>query len=219
MGLAVLGPIPKARGTLPSLGQLLQASSWRIIPPLRGYCGLQILTLKVPTKCAASQCNTLLLGFACGTSSQVVLVIKNLPANTGDIRDVGSILWLGRSPGGGYGKLLNYACLGNPMDRGAWWATVHRVPQSQTQLKWLSKHAPLPNHLQQRFLRKNEEKYKNESLRRINRRNSRSSLSRGNHLCPVPESPVLKHFLHLTSHFTLFLRVLRGWIWKKLVWE
>ena len=100
------------------------------------------------------------------------------------------------------------------MDREAWWATVHRVPQSQTQLKRLSKHAPLPNHLQQRFLRKNEEKYKNKSLRRINRWNSRSSLSRGNHSCPVPESPVLKPFLHLTSHFTLFLRVLRGWIWK-----
>ena len=133
-----MGPIPKARGTLPSLGQFLQASSWRIIPPLRGYCGLQSLTSKVPTKCSAPQCNTLLLDFACGTSSQVVLVIKNLLANTGDIRDVGSILWLGRSPGGGYGELLQYACLGNPMDTGAWWATVHRVPQSQTQLKRLS---------------------------------------------------------------------------------
>ena len=55
-------------------------------------------------------------------ASQVVLVIKNMPANAGDIRDAGSIPGLGRSPGGGNGNPLQYSCLENPMDRGAWQA-------------------------------------------------------------------------------------------------
>ena len=67
----------------------------------------------------------------------VVLVIKTPPANAGDIRDAGSIPGLGRSPGGGHGNPLQYSCLENPMDRGAWWATVHRVAKSWTQLKQL----------------------------------------------------------------------------------
>ena len=58
-------------------------------------------------------------------ASQVALVIKNLPANAGDIRDMGSIPWWGRSPGEGNGNLLQYSCLEYPMDRGAWWAIVH----------------------------------------------------------------------------------------------
>ena len=58
-------------------------------------------------------------------------VVKNPPANAGD---AGLILRLGRSPGGGDGNLLQYSCLENPMDRGAWWATVHGVAKSQTQL-------------------------------------------------------------------------------------
>ena len=49
------------------------------------------------------------------------------PANAGDIRDVGSIPGLGRSPEEGNGNPLQYSCLENPMDRGAWWATIHRV--------------------------------------------------------------------------------------------
>ena len=57
-------------------------------------------------------------------ASQLALVVKNLPANTGDVRDVGSIPGLGRSPGGGNGNPLQYSCLGNPMDRGAWQVTV-----------------------------------------------------------------------------------------------
>ena len=61
---------------------------------------------------------------------QVVLVVKNPPANGGDIRDVGSVSGLGRLPGGGHGNPLQYSCLENPMDRGAWWATVHRVSES-----------------------------------------------------------------------------------------
>ena len=54
-------------------------------------------------------------------------MVKNLPANAGDIRDVGLIPGLGRSPGGGYGNPLQYSCLENPMDRGAWQARVHGV--------------------------------------------------------------------------------------------
>ena len=54
-------------------------------------------------------------------TSQVALVVKNLPANAADIRDTGSIPRLGKSPGGGHGNPLQYSCLQNPMDRGAWW--------------------------------------------------------------------------------------------------
>ena len=55
-------------------------------------------------------------------------------AGAGDARDMGSILGLGRSPGGGNGSPLQYSCLENSMDRGAWRATVHRVTKCQTQL-------------------------------------------------------------------------------------
>ena len=65
----------------------------------------------------------------------MALVVKNLPANAGDIRDSGSIPGSGRSPGGGPGNPLQYSCLKNAMDRGAWQATVHRVAKSQTQLE------------------------------------------------------------------------------------
>ena len=71
-------------------------------------------------------------------ASQVVLVVKNLPANAGDTRDACSIPRLGRFPGEGHGNPHQYSCLDNPMDRGAWQATVYRVAQSQTRLKWLS---------------------------------------------------------------------------------
>ena len=62
---------------------------------------------------------------------------KEPPANAGDLRDAGSILGLGRSPGGGHGNPLQYSCLENPMNRRSWWATVHGVTKSWTQLKWL----------------------------------------------------------------------------------
>ena len=55
----------------------------------------------------------------------MVLVVKNLLANTGDVRDAGSIPGLGRCPEGGLGNPLQYSCLENPMDREVWWATVH----------------------------------------------------------------------------------------------
>ena len=63
-------------------------------------------------------------------ASQVALVVKNPPVNAGDIRDVGPIPGSGRSPGVGNGNQLQYSCLENPMDRGAWQATVHRVTKS-----------------------------------------------------------------------------------------
>ena len=69
-----------------------------------------------------------------------MLVVKNLPANARDLRAAGSIPKSGRSPGGQHGNPLQYSCLENPMDRGAWQATVHSVTKSQTQLKWLSMH-------------------------------------------------------------------------------
>ena len=56
----------------------------------------------------------------------MVLVVKNLPVNAGDIKDVGSISGLGRSPGEGHGNPLQYSCLENHMDRGVWQAIVHR---------------------------------------------------------------------------------------------
>ena len=62
-------------------------------------------------------------------------MVKNLLAKAGDIRDEGSTPGLGRSPGGGQGNQLQYSCLENPMDRGAWRATVHTVAQSQKPLK------------------------------------------------------------------------------------
>ena len=62
-----------------------------------------------------------------GGASQVVLMVKNPPANAGDIRAVGSIPGSGRSPGGGHGYPLQYSCLEDLMERGAWWATYSPV--------------------------------------------------------------------------------------------
>ena len=63
-------------------------------------------------------------------------LVKNLSANSGDARDAGSIPGSGKFPGGGHSNLLQYSCLVNPMDRGAWWATVHGVTESQTRLSF-----------------------------------------------------------------------------------
>ena len=73
-------------------------------------------------------------------ASQVALVVKNLPANAGDIRDAGSIPRSGRSSGGRNGYPLQYSCLESPMDRRAWWATVHGVVKHRTRRKLLSTH-------------------------------------------------------------------------------
>ena len=66
---------------------------------------------------------------------QMVLVVKSMSVNAEDIRNMGLIPGLGRSLRGGHGNPLQYSCLENPMDRGFWWATVHRVAKSRTQLK------------------------------------------------------------------------------------
>ena len=65
-------------------------------------------------------------------ASQVALVVKNSPANAGDVRDMGLIPGSGRSPGGGRGSPLHYSCLENPVDRGALRAAVHRAAKSRT---------------------------------------------------------------------------------------
>ena len=65
-------------------------------------------------------------------ASQVVLVVKNLPANAGDVRDMSLIPESGISPGGGNGNPLQYSCLKKSTGRGAWRATVHEVIKSQT---------------------------------------------------------------------------------------
>ena len=59
-------------------------------------------------------------------------MVKNSPPNAEDLKNLGLIPRLGRSPGGGHSNPLQCSCLENPMDRGAWWVTVHRVTKSQT---------------------------------------------------------------------------------------
>ena len=75
-------------------------------------------------------------------ASQVVLVVNRLPANAEDLRDVGFIPGLGRSPGRENGNILQYSCLENPMDRGVWQATVYKVTQNQAQLSNLAAKKP-----------------------------------------------------------------------------
>ena len=74
-------------------------------------------------------------------ASQAALTVKKPPANAGDIRDEGLIPGSGRSPGGGPGNPLRIHTCRIPMDRGAWWATVHRVAKNQIQLNFLSTEA------------------------------------------------------------------------------
>ena len=64
-------------------------------------------------------------------ASQLALPVKNLPASVGDLRDLDSIPGSGRFPGGGHGNPLQYSCLENLMDKGAWQATVHMVAKNQ----------------------------------------------------------------------------------------
>ena len=89
------------------------------------WAALGILALRVPTPKRVGRGPRIFFW-----ASQVVLVVKNPSANAGDIRDVGSIPGLGRSPGGGHGNPFQYSHLENPMDRGAWRAMVHRVTES-----------------------------------------------------------------------------------------
>ena len=82
--------------------------------------------------------NYLTLNQSIINASQVALMVKNLPTNAGDKRDVGLIPGSGRSPGGGHDNPLKCSHLENPMDRRAWQDTVHRVTKSWTQLNDLS---------------------------------------------------------------------------------
>ena len=74
-------------------------------------------------------------------SGIVALLVKNLPVNAGDLQDAGLIPGSGRFPGGGHGNPCHYSCQENPMERGAWQATIHRVAKRRTQVKQLSTHA------------------------------------------------------------------------------
>ena len=78
------------------------------------------------------------------------VVVKNLPANARDVRDLDFIPGSRRSPGGGHGNPLQYSCLENPMDREAWWAPVHGVANSQTHWSdWLHNKAHILHHRKQ----------------------------------------------------------------------
>ena len=81
-------------------------------------------------------------------------MVKNSPANAGDKRDTGSIPGSGRSPGGEYSNPLQYSCLGNTMDRGAWQAIVHGVAKELDRTQRLKNNLPpnnyIPGHLSQR---------------------------------------------------------------------
>ena len=85
-------------------------------------------------KCASV---LMVYGLYIGRVSQVALAVKNPPASAGDTRAADSFPGSGRFPGGRHGSPLQYSCLENPMDRGAWWATVHGVAEDQTRLQWL----------------------------------------------------------------------------------
>ena len=76
-------------------------------------------------------------------ASQVALVLKNPPTNAGDVREASLVSGSGRTPRGWHDNPLQYSCLENSTDKGAWWAIVHRVAKSQTGRKRLSKHADL----------------------------------------------------------------------------
>ena len=91
-------------------------------------------TLPCPMKCEQKWCVVQWAAFERECFSQVALVVKNLLANAGDIRDSGLIPGLGRTPEGEHGNSLHFSCLENSMDGGAWQATVHSVTKSQTQL-------------------------------------------------------------------------------------
>ena len=135
-------PFPGGRWALPSpLAHCLS----QLIPSVSALLHLALLTtahkIWSPTLCCEFHPSpevakeTWNSGHVASWSSSVALVVKNLPANTGDIRDVGSIPGSGRSPGVWNGKPLQYSCWENLIDRGTPWATVHGVTKSQI---WLS---------------------------------------------------------------------------------
>ena len=117
--------------------------NWPICSHLRSYS--RQTPLEPVTSLPDLKCDLILVETSSppyfARASHVVLLVKNLPVNTEDIKDMGSIPGSGRSPGGEHGNPLQCSCLENPMDRGAWQATVNRVTKSPTQLKQFSMQA------------------------------------------------------------------------------
>ena len=135
--LLLLPPIPS------SIRVFSNESTLRMRWPYAFFLSLRISLCMILFRSIAPLIIILLLLVMTGfwvyaVSYQVALVVKNPPGNAGEVRHVGSISELGRSPGEGNGNPLQSSCLENHMDRGAWWATVHGVAKSQTQLKLLS---------------------------------------------------------------------------------
>ena len=98
-------------------------------------------TKKPPTKLIEKESDLWLPEGEEGEEELATLVIKNLPANARDVKDMNSFPGWRKSPGERNGNPLQYSCLENAMDRGAWQATVHGITKSQTRLKQLSMHA------------------------------------------------------------------------------
>ena len=98
------------------------------------------LYLKSKIRASSQGCCVLLPQGLCMWGNEVALVVENPPANAWDVREVGLIPGFGRSPGGKLDDQLQYSFLENPMDRGDWRATVHRVTKSRIRQKWFNMH-------------------------------------------------------------------------------
>ena len=125
-------------------------------------------------------------------ASQVALVVRNSPPNAGDTGDVGSVPGLKRSPGGRHGNPLQHSCLENPTDRGAWWATAHRVAKGRTRLNQLSTHAAFQSrnlHLDHGYSGSKTSIYKVRCTK-TNKQNNHSFLEVK--LIPIPKPTVKK---------------------------
>ena len=99
-----------------------------------GSCKLEAMSQTVTKLGSLSSCTEYRQYFST-SATQMALAVKNLPANTGDTRDVGSIPGSRQSPGEGHDNPLQYSCLENSMDRGVWRATVHGASKSWTQMQ------------------------------------------------------------------------------------
>ena len=113
-----------------------------MVIPQRTKNKIKIIKTVLAEKAAYKHPGLIFTPYLSNPASQVALVVKNPPANEGDIRDAGLTPGSGKSPGGGHRNPLPSSCLENPMDRGARWMRVHRVSKSQTQLKRLNMHLP-----------------------------------------------------------------------------
>ena len=113
--------------------------------PVPDHAGILILNIQPPelweiNVCCLLATQSMVVFYGNLRASQIALVVKNLPGNTGDVRNSGLSPGSWGSPGGGLGNPLQCSCLDNSVDRGAWWATVLRAAKSRTRLKWLSMH-------------------------------------------------------------------------------